>query len=174
VNYNRVCDHTLGIPDEELHDYFTALMQKAGLLVYGRKTYELMIPFWPDVAREQNMERSENDFARAFDAVEKVVFSRTLEGVDGNAKLIRGNLKQEMLKLKQRKGKDIYVGGVDLPSQLIELGLIDEFYFVVHPIIAGEGTRLLKGVGLPGKLKLKLVGSKTFKSGCVALHYLKQ
>jgi len=167
-------DHTHGIADAELHDYFTNLMHRAGLLLYGRKTYELMVPFWPDVARKQNMARSENEFAQAFEIVDKVVVSRTLESVEGNTRIIRDNLKAEILKLKQEAGKDIFTGGVDLPSQLIELGLVDEYYFVVHPVLAGAGRRLFEGAGLPEKLKLKLVDSKVLNSGCVALHCLKQ
>ena len=89
-------------------------------------------------------------------------------------KIVRTNLRDEILKLKKEQGKHILVGGVDIPSQLIELGLIDEYRFVVTPIIAGEGRRLLEGVSLQQKLQLKLVESKIFKSGCVALRYLKQ
>jgi dihydrofolate reductase len=93
---------------------------------------------------------------------------------DENTRIVRTNLRDEILKLKQEPGKDILVGGVDIPSQLMELGLIDEYRFVVMPIIAGEGRRLMEGVSLPEKLQLKLVESKIFKSGCVALRYLKQ
>jgi dihydrofolate reductase len=93
---------------------------------------------------------------------------------DGNTRIVRTNLRDEILKLKQEPGKNILVGGVDVPSQLMELGLIDEYRFVVMPIIAGEGRRLFDGVNLQKKLQLKLVESKTFKSGCVALRYLKQ
>jgi dihydrofolate reductase len=110
-----------------------------------------------------------------FVSTNKIVFSRSLESAeDKNTKIVRTNLRDEMLKLKQEQGNNILVGGVDIPSQLIELGLIDEYRFVVQPIIAGEGRRLLEGITLPQKLKLKLVESKIFKSGCVALHYLKQ
>src|SRR5581483_3558279 len=93
---------------------------------------------------------------------------------DKKTRIIRANLQDEILKLKQEPGKNILVGGVSLPSQLIELGLVDEYRFVVGPILAGEGTRLMEGVSLPEKLQLKLVESKPFKSGCVALRYLKQ
>jgi dihydrofolate reductase len=93
---------------------------------------------------------------------------------DENTRIVRTNLRDEILKLKQEQGKNILVGGVSIPSQLIELGLVDEYRFVVSPIIAGEGRRLLEGVSLAEKLRLKLVESKTFKSGSVALRYLKQ
>jgi dihydrofolate reductase len=87
---------------------------------------------------------------------------------------VRSNLRDELLKLKREPGTNILIGGVDIPCQLIELGLVDEYYFVVHPIIAGEGRRLLEGISLAEKLQIKLVESKIFKSGCVALRYLKQ
>src|SRR5437660_7457143 len=121
------------------------------------------------------MTKASNEFAQTFDSIKKIVFSRSLDSAeDRNTRIVRGNLHDEILKLKQEQGKNILVGGVDIPSQLIELGLVDEYRFVVGPIIAGEGRRLLEGVSLPGKLQLKLVESKIFKSGCVALHYSKQ
>lgn len=169
------CDHTKGIADEELHQYFTDLTRKAGLLVYGRKTYQLMVPFWPEVARSQSMDSAGNEFARVFDSVDKLVFSRTLDSVpDSNTKLVRTDPEAEILKLKQEQGGDMLLGGVSLPSQLITLGLVDEFHIVVHPVLAGEGTRLLKGINLPEQFNLKLVESKIFKSGAVALRYLKE
>jgi dihydrofolate reductase len=168
-------DHTKGFADEETHEYWTQLIRSNDLLVYGRKTYQLMVPFWPEVARNQSMDKASNEFALAFDSIKKIVFSRSLGSVeDKNTRIVRGNLHDEILKLKQEQGKNILVGGVDIPSQLIELGLVDEYYFVVGPIVAGEGRRLLEGVSLPEKLHLKLVESKFFKSGCVALHYSKQ
>ena len=146
----------------------------ADLLVFGRKTYELMVPFWPDVAKSQSMTKAENEFARAFDSINKIVFSRSLESVeDRKTRIVRTNLRDEIIKLKQQPGKNILVGGVSLPSQLIALGLVDEYRFVVHPIIAGEGRRLLEGVNLQQSQQLKLVESKTFKSGVIALRYLK-
>ena len=143
--------------------------------VYGRKTYQLMVPYWPDAAKDPSSTKTDVEFARAFVSSKKVVFSRSLDSVeDKNTRIVRTDLRDEILKLKQEPGKNILVGGVDIPSQLIELGLIDEFRFIVQPIIAGEGRRLLEGVNLAKKCELRLVESKTFKSGCVALRYLKQ
>ena len=168
-------DHTKQIADEETHEYWTDLMRDADLLVYGRKTYQLMVPFWPEVARNQSMDEASNEFARTFDSINKIVFSRSLDKADDrNTRIVRGNLHDEILKLKQEQGKNILVGGVDIPSQLIQLGLVDEYLFVVGPIVAGEGRRLLEGVSLLERLQLKLVESEIFKSGCVALRYLKQ
>jgi dihydrofolate reductase len=175
ITLDGCCDHTKQVADEETHEYFTHLMGEGDLLVYGRKTYELMVPFWPEVAKTQSMTKASNEFARAFDAINKVVFSRTLESpADKNTRIVRADLRDEILKLKQEPGKKILTGGVTIPSQLIELGLVDEYCFVVGPIVAGEGRRLLEGVSLRETLQLKLVESKILQSGCVALRYLKQ
>src|SRR5579863_5305004 len=170
------CDHTKFNPDEETFEYFIRLLRDdVDLLVYGRKTYQLMVPYWPDIAKSQSETKSDIEFAQTFVSKKKIVFSRSLASVeDGNTRIVRSNLHDEILKLKQEPGKNILVGGVDVPSQLMELGLIDEYRLVVMPIIAGEGRRLFEGVNLPEKRRLKLVESKTFKSGCVALRYLKQ
>jgi dihydrofolate reductase len=169
-------DHTKGIVDDELLEFFTRLVLDADLLVYGRKTYQLMVPYWPDVAKNPSGETKGNlDFAQAFESRNKIVFSRTLDGVEErNTRIVRTNLHDEILKLKQEQGSNILAGGVDIPSQLIELDLVDEYYFVVHPVIAGEGRRLLGGINLENKSLLKLIDSKIFKSGSVALHYLKK
>jgi dihydrofolate reductase len=172
------CDHTKGVGNEEVHEYFAQLMRKVDVLVYGRKTYQLMVPFWPDVAKNHSGQtKAMNEFAEAFDSVKNiVVFSRSLEKAEGkNTRIVRSNLKEEILKLKQEPGKDISTGGVDIPSQLIELDLIDEYHFVVQPFLVGEGRRFLESTSLPEKLQLKLVESRIFpESGFVALRYLKQ
>ena len=168
------CDHTRQFVDEEKLEFFTHLTRQVDLQVFGRKTYQLMVPYWSDVAKDQSASKADREFALAFDSAQKVVFSRSLEAADDrNTRIIRGNLHDEMVKLKQEQGKDILVGGVDIPSQLMELGLIDEFLFVVGPIVAGEGRRLFEDVSLPGMLQLKLIESKTFKSGSVLLRYSK-
>ncbi len=114
-------------------------------------------------------------FAKAFDAVDKiVVFSQSLDSTEGEkTRIVRTNLQDEVLKLKKEQGKNIFTGGVTIPTQLAELGLIDEYHIVVHPIVIGEGRRLFEGINLQNKLKLKLVESTVFKSGCVVLRYLK-
>ena len=175
VTLDGCCDHTKQMADEETHEYFTHLMRDVDLLAFGRKTYQLMVPYWPEIAKNQSETKAVNEFARTFDSINKIVFSRSLDSAeDKNTRIVRTNLCDEILKLKQEQGKNILVGGVDLPSQLIELALVDEYRFVVQPIIAGEGRRLMEGVRLPERLKVKLVESKTLKSGCVALRYLKQ
>ena len=174
ITMDGCVDHTKQIGDEETHEYFTHLMRDVDLLVFGRITYQLMVPFWPEVAKSQSMTKASNEFAKAFVSINKIVFSRSLESAeDKNTRIVSTNLRDEILRLKQEQGKGILLGGVSVPSQLIELGLVDEYRFVVGPIVAGEGRRLLEGVSLQESLQLELVESKIFKSGCVALRYLK-
>jgi dihydrofolate reductase len=170
------CDHTKFNPAEETFEYFIHLLRdEASLLVYGRKTYQLMVPYWPDIAKSQSETKADIEFGQAFVSKKKIVFSRSLASAeDKNTRIVRTNLRDEILKLKQEPGKDILVGGVDIPSQLMKLGLIDEYRFVIAPIVVGKGRRLFEGVNLPEKLQLKLAESKVFKSGSVALRYLKQ
>jgi len=176
VTLDGCCDHTKMVPDEEVLGYGAQLVRDAGLLVYGRKTYQLMVPYWPDIAKSQSETKADIEFAQIFVSKKKIVFSRSLASAeDENTRIVGTNLRDEILKLKQEQGKNILVGGVDIPSQLMELGLVDEYHFVVAPILAGEGRRLLEGVSLQEKLQLRLVESHIFKkSGCVALRYLKQ
>jgi dihydrofolate reductase len=130
-----------------------------------------------DVAKNPSEQtKADYEFAQAFDAINKIiVFSQSLDSPEGKrTRIVRTSLHDEVLKLKHEQGKDILTGGVSIPLQLVELGLIDEYHFVVHPIVLGEGRRLFEGVNLQEKLRLKLAESKTFKSGSVALRYLKQ
>jgi dihydrofolate reductase len=176
ITLDGCCDQTQFNPDEETLAYFTHLTQEADTFVYGRKTYQLMVPYWPDVAKSHSGNKAENEFAKAFDSIHKIiVFSQTLDSAEGNSiSIVRTDIRDEILKLKQEQGKNILTGGVAIPSQLMELGLVDEYHFVVHPIIAGAGRRLLDGFNLHARLQLKLAESRIFKSGCVALRYLKQ
>ena len=169
------CEHTQVIADAEVHDYYTHLVRESDAFVYGRKTYELMVPYWPDVAKAPaGQSRAEIEFAEAFCAVrEVVVFSRSLDKVEGkNTRIAGGDLRDEILKLKQAPSKPILAGGVDIPAQLMELGLIDEYRIVVNPVVAGQGRRLFDGVSLQERLRLRLLDTRTFQhSGCVALRY---
>src|SRR6201984_982093 len=175
ITLDGCCDHTKQFVDEEQLEYFAHRTREGDLQVFGRKTYQLMVPYWPEVLKDQSATKADTEFARAFDSINKIVFSRSLDGPkDRSTRIVRTNLRDEILKLKQEQGKNILVGGVDVPSQLMELGLIDEYRFVVMPVSGGEGRRLMQGVSLPENLRLKLVESKPFKSGCVALRYLKQ
>jgi dihydrofolate reductase len=170
------CDHTKQGVNKEILDYYTNLVRDADTFVYGRITYQLMVPYWPDIAKNNSGDsEGENEYAQAFDAIDKiVVFSRTLDKAEGkNTEIVRKGLQDEILKLKRQPGKNILTGGVDLPSQLVQLDLIDEYRFVIHPTIAGKGRRLWDDVSLPKNLPLELVESKFFESGAVALRYLR-
>ena len=175
ITIDGCCDHTKVDGDDETLEYYTALMQEVDLLVFGRKTYQMMVPFWPDIAKNRSGQtQAMNDFARAFDSINNiVVFSRSLGSAAGTkTRIVRTDPREEILKLKQEPGKAILIGGVTIPSQLMEHGLVDEYRFVVHPMIAGEGRRPLEGVSL--QERLQLVGSRIFPSGRVALSYLKR
>jgi dihydrofolate reductase len=170
------CDHTRIDGTDELHEHYANYMRDVDLLVFGRKTYELMVPFRPEVAKNNSGEtKAMNDFAHAFASKKIVVFSRSLEPAEGeNTRIVRTNLEEEIRKLKQEPGKAISIGGIDLSSQLIEPGLIDEYRFVVQPIVAGAGRRLFDDLSLPENVHLKLAESKALESGSVALRYVKQ
>jgi dihydrofolate reductase len=169
-------DHTLMIPDEESFDFYIDLLRGADTLIYGRKTYQLMDPYWPDIAKNPAGEtESDVEYGKAYEAVQKVVFSRTLDKPNGqNTRIVHTGLQEEILKLKQEEGRYMLVGGVDIPSQLIALGLVDEFIFEVHPVVAGKGRRLMEGIDLQKKLQLKLVESRRHKAGSVLNRYVKQ
>ncbi|MBT2473793.1 dihydrofolate reductase family protein [Microbacterium sp. ISL-103] len=173
VTLDGCVHHEAGVaPDEELMQYWTAEMQRADAVIYGRTTYEMMQSAWRRPASGQWpdwMEEWEIPFAEALDRVPKHVVSSTLSSVDWNAELIRGDLAQAIQLLKQQPGEGMSVGGVTLPLALAELGLIDEFTFVVHPVLAGHGPRLLDG--LSGRMTLELVERREFGSGAVAQRY---
>ena len=159
------CDHTKLNGDDEVHEYYTDLMQDVDLLVFGRKTYQLMVPFWPEVAKSQNMDKASNEFARAFDSLTKIVFSRSLETAESkNTRIVRTNPRDELLRLKQEPGKGILLGGVDIPSQLIELGL---FGINVCLLFGPEGVPKLTGRHPVCGASLSLSERRTsFKKGC--------
>ena len=171
ITIDGYCGHETGIADDELHEYFTRLLQDSGVDIFGRNTYHLMYPYWHDVAVNQSGTKTINEFARIFDSMPKIVFSTTLKSVEwNNTTLLHSNLREEIMKLKQQPGKNISIGSLNIASQVAQWDLIDEYHFVVHPVIAGKGPRLFKS---GNHLPLKLVGSKTFHSGVVALHYQK-
>jgi dihydrofolate reductase len=174
VSLDGCCDHTKFGGGDDIHEYFRVLLEDADLIIYGRKTYELMVPFWPEIAQSQSMDDTANAFAKTFSRIKRILVSRTIDQVDDeHTTIIRENLKEEILKLKQQSGKAISTGGVELPALLIEMGLVDEFHLVVHPLIVGEGRRLFTEMHLPESVGLKLVSSRTLSTGCVALRYEK-
>jgi len=169
VTLDGCCDHRVMIPDEELHRHAAATLERADALLFGRVTYEMMEAAWrppaPTGARPDWME----PFARTIDGAKKYVVSSTLDRVDWNAELVRGDLGDAVQQLKREPGKGLFVGGVKLPLALAELGLIDEYEFVVQPRLAGHGPTLF--AGLSERLELRLVARQEFRSGAVALRY---
>ena len=163
------CDHRAILPDEDLHRHSAEIIARADALLFGRVTYEMMEAAWRPQARTGARPDWMEPFARTIDAAQKYVVSSTLDGVDWNAELVRGDLGKAVQELKQQSGKGLYVGGVTLPLALAELGLIDEYEFVVHPRLAGHGPTLF--AGLSKRVDLRLVSRLEFGSGAVALRY---
>jgi dihydrofolate reductase len=163
------CDHTSGIPDDEIHFHYADLLRDAGVALYGRTTYQLM-EFWRSVLEHPTGEKSMDDFAVAIDATPKLVFSRTLESVDWeSASLARRDLGTEVNELKQQPGKDIFVCSPSLIVELTQLHLIDEYQICIHPVVAGGGLPLFKDIS--ERILLKLVKTKPFSGGSIILYY---
>lgn len=163
------CDHTAGIPDEEIHQHYTELLGRGDAILYGRTTYQLM-EFWRTLLKNPSTEKSMNDFAAAINKIQKIVFSRTIKNVEWeSATLAKRELKEEVMELKQQSGKDIFVGSRSLIIQLINLGLIDEFQLCIHPVVAGKGLPLFENIN--DRTIFKLVKNKTFQNGAIILYY---
>ena len=169
VTLDGCCDHRAITPDEEMHRYHAENLAKADALLFGRVTYEMMEEAFRPPARRGARPDWMEPFARTIDAAKKYVVSSTLERVDWNAELVRGDLGKAVQKLKQESGKGLFVGGVKLALALTELGLIDEYEFVVQPRLAGHGPTLF--AGLSKHVDLKLVSRLEFGSGAVAMRY---
>ncbi|MGX5690807.1 dihydrofolate reductase family protein [Arcticibacter tournemirensis] len=174
ISLDGYCDHTLGEPSEEMMEYFAGMMDDVDLLFYGRVMYQLMFPYWADVARDRSGSAAEIRFADRLVAIDKVVVSQSLEKVDGNTTIIRNDPATELRTLKQQPGKTISVDTVSMLPDLMAAGLIDEFKLVIHPVMAGSGRHLLDAGSLPKVLKLELAETLIFKNGCIALHYRKR
>lgn len=172
ITLDGCCDHRTISPDEELHRFFAERLAEADALLFGRITYQMMEEawrrpesgMWPDWMADWM-----KPFALTIDAAKKYVVSSTLDSVDWNAELVQGNLAEAVRELKRQPGRGIYLGGVKLPLALAELGLIDEYEFVVHPRLVGHGPALF--AGLSRYVDLKPVGRRDFESGAVALRY---
>jgi dihydrofolate reductase len=166
VTLDGCCDHRAIPPDEEMHRHAVENLEQADALLFGRLTYEMMELAWrPTGSRPEWMEA----FARTIDAAKKYVVSSTLRQVDWNAELVQGDLASAVSRLKQQPGLGLFLGGVQLPLALTELGLIDEYEFVVHPRLAGHGPTLF--TGLAQHVDLKFVSQLEFESGAVAMRY---
>lgn len=169
ITLDGCCDHEAMAADEELHRHAVENLNRADALVFGRVIYEMMETAFRGAVQTEGMPAWREPFARTIDAAKKYVVSSTLARADWNAELLRGDLEKTVLQLKQEPGKGLLLGGVKLPLALAELGLIDEYEFVVHPRLAGHGPTLFKG--LPKHINLKLVDRLEFGSGAVAMRY---
>ena len=172
VTLDGCCDHRAMVPDEAMHRHHAGNLAQADALLFGRVTYEMMEEAWRPVAagaRPDWMEPWVEPFARTIDAARKYVVSSTLHRVDWNAELVRGNLGEAVRQLKREPGKGLLTGGLKLPVALAELGLIDEYEFVVQPKVAGHGPTLF--AGLSKHVDLRLVGRLELGSGAVVLRY---
>lgn len=157
------------IIDEEIHTFFNEQSRELGAFLYGRRIYELMVAYWPTADLNPSALPVEVEFARIWRDKPKYVFSQSLEKVEWNSYLVNGDMAEEVKKLKDQSVKDLGVGGPTLAAALMELNLIDEFYVVVNPVILGSGTPFFPVV--KEKVNLRLVGTRTFGSGVVMLHY---
>ena len=153
--------------------FFTRLMLDTGLIVYGRKTYELMVPFWPEVTKSQTGRPEDIAFAKAMTPIPKIVLSRTLKNAAENTSIVSHDPETLIRQLKQQPGKKIAFSSVSLLPRMLISDLIDELYLVVHPVLAGAGKRLFENFLLPEKHNFKLAASQPFQSGAIALHYQK-
>lgn len=163
------CDHTAMIADEEIHQHYTDLLSSGDSVIYGRITYQLM-EYWKSVVENPTGNKSMDEFALAIDNIQKIVYSRTLKNVDWkNTELRREIVKEEILELKQQAAKDILVGSPSLIVTLTQLGLIDEYQLGVQPTVIGSGLPLFKNI--TDRIDLKLLKTKTFGCGAIALYY---
>jgi dihydrofolate reductase len=163
------CDHTSGIPDEEIHQHYAELLDNADVVLYGRITYQLM-QYWQNLLKNPSGEKSMDDFAKAIDRIPKIVFSHTLKNTEwDSAKLSDKSPEEIVLELKQQTGRDILVGCRSLIIQLMKLNLIDEYQLCVHPVIAGGGLPLFENIN--DRTILKLIKTKSFSGGAVTLYY---
>jgi dihydrofolate reductase len=169
VTLDGCCDHRAMVPDEELHRHAVENIEQADALLFGRVTYQMMETAWRQQPGMGVRPDWMQPFARTIEVAKKYVVSRTLDRVDWNAELVRGDLAQAVQQLKREPGQGLFVGGVKLPQALAELGLIDEYEFVVHPRLAGRGPTLF--AGLSKYVDLQLVGRLEFSSGAVAMRY---
>ncbi len=170
VTLDGYTDHTVGIVDNELHDFFTRQLDDVDMLLFGRVTFQMMESYWPHAESDPESTGSEKMFAQKFNALPKIVFSQTLQKTEwNNSRIMRSNLVEEVLKLKKQPGKDISAGSISIFQELMRHNLIDECWFLVHPVLTQKGKRLFDGVA--NAINLTLVDTKTFASGVVVLHY---
>jgi dihydrofolate reductase len=170
ISLDGFANHEMGIADGELHDFFTRELEKTGLLLFGRVTYQLMESYWPHVHDDPDADRSTIEFGGKFNSLPKIVFSQSLQKADWqNSKIVRTDAIEEIKKLKQTDGKNISVGGISLIQACMRHDLIDAYTILIHPVIWGKGKRLFENVEI--RQNLVLTGTMTFRSGVVVMRY---
>ena len=169
MTIDGVCDHTAGLPDEEIHQHYAALLDSADIILYGRTTYQLM-QYWQKLLKNPSGDKTADNFAIAIDKIPKIVFSHKLKNTDwDSAKLATKPLDDLVIELKQQPGKDIFVGSRSLIIQLMNLNLIDEYQLCIHPVVAGKGLQLFDNIN--DRTIFKLTKTKNFINGAVTLYY---
>ncbi len=164
------CDHTEMIADDEIHEHYNDVLRNADTLIYGRTTYQLMESYWPTLVENPSGNKPTDDFAVLIDNISKIVYSRTLKSVDWkNTTLKKEIIKEEILNLKHQKGGNILVGSPSLIVAFTQLDVVDEFQLAVQPTILGSGLTLFKNI--KNRVNLKLLKTKTFDCGAIALYY---
>jgi dihydrofolate reductase len=172
VTMDGFADHTAVIADDELHDFYTNLLGNVGVELFGRKTYQLMESFWPNAPSDPRSSKSMIEFANKINSIPKIVLSNTLNEVHwNNTKLVKGSLLDEVFKLKNQEGKSVSIGGLSVAATLMKHDLIDEYWFLVQPVILGKGRNLFER--LDSSIHLKLADTRKLNSGVVVLHYKK-
>lgn len=170
VTLDGCCDHREMVADDELHDYFTQLMDDAGAMLFGRTTYELMEGAWPAVARDESAARAMREWARKLEAKTKYVVSASRRDFPwSNTVRVEGDLREAVSQIKEKTPRGVLVGSPQLSAALEQLGLIDEYRIVVHPVLAGHGPTLFQGSDR--RRRLELVETQRLKSGVMAMHY---
>ena len=170
ISLDGFADHTVAIADDELHDFYSRLLDETDIALFGRVTYQMMENYWPHAHEDPEASRSTLDFADKFNSIPKMVFSGTIEKAEwNNTTLVRSNAMEYVARLKETEGKNLLIGGIKLAGSFMSHDLIDEYWLLVHPVVVGKGRRLFEN--LNGLTRLRLLDTTTLKSGVVVLRY---
>jgi dihydrofolate reductase len=170
VSLDGFADHTVAIADDELHDYYRKELEHTSIALFGRVTYQLMERYWPYAHEDPAATKADRAFAERFNAIPKIVFSKTIQRAEwNNTSLNNGDMVEEVRRLKAQPGKPLSIGGISAAQALMRHGLIDEYFLAVHPIVVTSGRRLFENIG--ERQNLELIDTSTFRSGVVVLHY---
>lgn len=174
MSLDGFADHTVAVhADDEMHDFFTNLLDDTSVVVFGRITFELMQDYWPHAHDDPSGTPSTLAFADKYNAISKVVFSRTLQSAEwNNSRIERGDLIDQVVRMREEQGGIISLAGISVAQQFMQRNLVDEYWLVVHPVLVGHGKRLFEGI--KDRLELRPVDTRTLRSGISVLHYLRK